>query len=192
MDKISNKITDYLCLRNFIPEKDREIYNYGFKLILSDIINFSIVILLGLLTNRILEGIVFLITLCGIRRFSGGFHAKTFWLCRVLMILTFIIVWVITELIYNFRLFFPYVIVVDILALIFIAIFSPIKHPNKKLSKKQVKTNKIKATLAAIVLTVISAFLMTFKFKCGMTVSVTIMAVVFLMIIGMKGGEKGV
>ena len=192
MDKISNKITDYLCLRNFIPEKDREIYNYGFKLILSDIINFSIVILLGLLTNRILEGIVFLITLCGIRRFSGGFHAKTFWLCRVLMILTFIIVWVITELIYNFRLFFPYVIVVDILALIFIAIFSPIKHPNKKLSKKQVKTNKIKATLAAIILIVISAFLMTFKFKCGMTVSVTIMAVVFLMIIGMKGGEKGV
>lgn len=45
MDKISNKITDYLCLRNFIPEKDREIYNYGFKLILSDIINFSIVVL---------------------------------------------------------------------------------------------------------------------------------------------------
>lgn len=192
MDKISNKITDYLCLRNFIPEKDREIYNYGFKLILSDIINFSIVILLGMLTNRVLDGIVFLITLCGIRRFSGGFHAKTFWLCRVLMILTFIVVLLITDLIYNFRQFFPYVIVVDILALIFIAIFSPIKHPNKKLSKKQVKTNKIKATLTAIILIVISAFLMTFKFKCGMTVSVTIMAVVFLMIIGMKGGEKGV
>ena len=88
MDRLANTITDYYIRKKIIAEEKREIYSYGFKLIISDVINYIIIISLGIVFNRLIESIVFLITLCGIRQFSGGFHAKTFWLCRLSMILT--------------------------------------------------------------------------------------------------------
>lgn len=89
MEKISNAITDFYIRKNHVPKEKREIYSYGFQLILADIINFSIVILLGVFLGKVIDSILFLITLCSIRQFSGGFHAKTFWLCRVSMLITF-------------------------------------------------------------------------------------------------------
>lgn len=85
-------MTDYCLRKNIIDVDKKEIYRYGFKLIISDIINFSLIIVLGFILGRTIDSIVFLICLCGLRQFTGGFHAKTFWFCRFLMIITYICV----------------------------------------------------------------------------------------------------
>lgn len=191
MDSISNKITDYFYSKNYISEDKKDIYNYGFKLIISDLINFSLILVLGLVLNSFFDGIVFLISLCGIRRFSGGFHAKTFWLCRVSMIVTFLIVIIISNTLEIIKPPLLYMIIFDIISLIIISIFSPVKHPNKKLTKKQSKDNKIKAILVSTFLTMVSILLIWFNVSGGITVSVTIWADVLLMIIGIKTVKGG-
>lgn len=64
MDKISSILVSYCTKNNLISKEDIKIYNYGFKLIISDIINFSIVILLGVLLHQLIDCLIFLITLC--------------------------------------------------------------------------------------------------------------------------------
>ena len=68
MDRLANIITDYYIRKKVIAEEKREVYFYGFKLIIDDVINYVIIISLGIVFNGLIESIAFLITLCGLRQ----------------------------------------------------------------------------------------------------------------------------
>ena len=103
MEKLSVAIVDYCIRHSKIKSEKREIYIYGFMLIFADIINFSLVILIGLCLKKFTESVLFLITLCGLRQYSGGFHAKTFVVCRLSRILTYIVVTLVTSFLIKMR-----------------------------------------------------------------------------------------
>ena len=191
MNNLSMILTNYFVSKKLIPYEKMEIYNYGFKLMLSDIINFSIIMLLGVLLNRVLDGLVYLVVLCSIRRFSGGFHVKTFWLCRLSMIITFLLILTLVDFL-SFITISPLTSVfINIVLLLFIAVFSPVKHPNKKLNSKQIKKNKYNAILVTILWTPLSVFLIYLNITQGITIVTTILAVVILMALGMINKEGG-
>ena len=72
MDRLVDIITNYYVRKNVITEDKRDIYFYGFKLIISDIINYAIIIILGIVLNRLIESVAFLISLCVLRQFKIG------------------------------------------------------------------------------------------------------------------------
>lgn len=195
MDKLANTITNYYIQKNIIAEEKREIYSYGFKLIFSDVINYMIIILLGIILNRLIESVAFLITLCGVRKFSGGFHAKSFWLCRLSMIITCLCVILLTDIVTYTGFETVIVIFVNVISVVFITIFAPVIHPNKPLSDKQKHNNKIKSVITSIVMSIVSIAIVAKDMKFGVTISITLLAVVALMTIGMavrKGGKENV
>ena len=195
MDKLAKQITDYYVRKNIIDEDKREIYTYGFKLIFADIINYLIVIIMGIIFKRIAASVAFLITLCGVRQFSGGFHAKTFWLCRLSMILTYVLVIILADVITKTNNVLLYSLVINILCTAFIGVFAPIEHENKPLTKKQKEKNKIRSLITAFVLSVVSIIMVIADMQTGVTISVTLLAVILLMFISMvmkKGGNSDV
>lgn len=192
MDRLANTITDYYIRKKIIAEEKREIYSYGFKLIIADVINYVIIISLGIVFNRLIESTSFLITLCGLRQFSGGFHAKTFWLCRLSMIITYICVMLLTDIVTHTKYETIIVISVNVISTVIIAITAPIVHLNKPLSDKQKYNNKIKSVITSIFMSIVSIIIIV---AFGVTISITLLAVVVLMIIGMavrKGGKENV
>lgn len=196
MDRLANIITDHYIRKKIIAEEKREIYSYGFKLIIADVINYVMIILLGIVFNRLIESIVFLITLCGIRQFSGGFHAKSFWLCRLSMIITCLCVMLLTDIVTYTGFESIIVILVNVISVVFITMIAPVVHPNKPLSDKQKHNNKIKSVITSIFMLIVSIIIVvTTDMKFGVTISITLLAVVVLMIIGMavqKGGKENV
>ncbi len=194
MDKLINKITDFYIKKSYISEDKREIYSYGFKLIIADIINFSIVMLLGVISGKFLESIVFLITLCGVRQFSGGFHAKTFWMCRLSMIVTFLCVIIISHFLSETACYNIINIgIINGISVIVIAALAPVEHPNKPLTGEQKKKNKRNAIITSLLLSVISIILIEANRIEGVTISITLTAVVILMIASIvlqKGGRS--
>ena len=196
MDKLANTITDYYIRKKVISSDKREIYSYGFKLIIADIINYIIVISIGVIFNRVIESIVFLITLCGVRQFSGGFHAKTFWLCRLSMVITCLCVTMLTDIVTHTEYKTIIVMLANAISVLFITIFAPIVHPNKPLSDKQKRNNKIKSIITSLFLSAVSIIMVVASdMKFGVTISITLFSVVVLMIIGMaiqKGGKVNV
>jgi len=83
MDQVASKIVARMMSVNLISEKDAEEYNYGVQILLEKIISYSIIFLLSIILNRLLEIVVFLISFSVIRRYSGGIHCKSFSGCLI-------------------------------------------------------------------------------------------------------------
>ena len=88
------------------------------------------------------------------------------------------------------------VISVNVISILIIAITAPIVHLNKPLSDKQKHNNKIKSVITSIFMSIVSIIIIVATdMKFGVTISITLLAVVVLMIIGMavrKGGKENV
>ncbi len=193
MKGLANAITDYYCKKNIIAKDKKEIYCYGFQLIIADIINYTIIMSLGIIFDRILDSIVFLITLCGIRQFSGGFHAKTFTVCRLSFIATYIVVLIISYILSSLHI--GYISLINVLCFMVISCFAPIEHPNKPMTALQKKENKIKSIITSAVMSVLSIIFVTMDMTIGVTISITLCAVVALMLVSLlmrKENEENV
>lgn len=189
MEHLANIITNYCVRKNIIVEDKSEIYCYGFKLIFADVVNFAIVLTLGIILKRFAESVIFLICLCGLRRFSGGFHAKTFWLCRTSMTAAYLCVAVLTDAVVRFEYKLPVTLLLNAASFAFICKYAPAEHPNKPLTDEKKRVNKIKAIITSCFLSAISILFVIADIKYGVTISMTLFAVVILMIVGMQRGK---
>ena len=140
METISEFLTRQFISRQIINPDKKEIYKTGLKLILADIINFSLVLIIGALTKSFIYSCIYLIMLISIRRFSGGFHAKTYWLCRLVTVGTYVIVWLMSRMVNDYLMLCS--IICDLITLVTMFAFAPIRHPNKQLTENEVKANK--------------------------------------------------
>lgn len=80
---LSAKITVFLISQKIISAKDRDVYEYGFDLLIADCINFSLILLIGILWSQLKETVIYLIIFVGLRSVCGGYHAKTHCKCHI-------------------------------------------------------------------------------------------------------------
>jgi accessory gene regulator B len=180
MNYISDILTnEYASLTNATSDK-REIYGYGLRLLIGDIISFSLVLAVSILIGALPSGVIFLSVLCVVRRFSGGYHAETKRMCRASMILTFLIVYLSTKHMASVGA----AIALDVLSFAAITGFAPIGHPNKPLTELSIKTNKRLAIIATGLFATLSVVLLVFGRNEGTIISLTLTAVVVLLFIG--------
>ena len=134
LKELSNKITKKLVDINIIEEADSELYEYGFWQGGVLFFNFLTVIFLGILSNMLLESIIFLVFYGTLRTIAGGYHARTQHTCYILSILLMIVVLTILKI-------FPVNIIVccilTILSISVIFILAPVQDENKLLDETE-------------------------------------------------------
>lgn len=74
-------LTNLLILNEKISEEQKEIYNYGFELLISSLINFIIIIVLSLIFDEFYFTMYFIIQYYPLKKISGGYHANTYRKC---------------------------------------------------------------------------------------------------------------
>lgn len=84
VSRIAEHITQKLVASEFIEENDRDLYIYGFFLLISRLFFFLITIIAGFLMRIPTESIVFYIVFMFLRTYAGGVHAKTEARCTIL------------------------------------------------------------------------------------------------------------
>lgn len=84
VSKIAEHITQKLVASAFIEESDKDLYTYGFFLLISHLFFFIITIIAGFLMRIPTESIVFYIVFLFLRTYAGGVHAKTETTCTIL------------------------------------------------------------------------------------------------------------
>ncbi|MCH5213260.1 MAG: accessory gene regulator B family protein [Oscillospiraceae bacterium] len=189
METISLCLTKKFLDRNIITPDKAEICKVGIELITADIINFSIILAIGVLTKSFIDSCIYLLLLWSIRRFSGGFHAKTYAVCRVVTVGIFAIILLINRIIHDYLLL--YSIVFNITAFITMLLFAPVRHPNKNLTDKEIKANKLFSLMTTVFFATVSIVLIVIERKEGFVISLTIFAISILMYIGMLTNKKG-
>lgn len=83
LNYLSRSITDFLLLKETIKTEEKEIYIYEVQLIISSIINFLICIITSLLFGELLNGLIFFVAFSSLRKFTGGFHSRSFLICNI-------------------------------------------------------------------------------------------------------------
>lgn len=143
---ISNNITELFIKHNLISDDKKEIYAYGFEIIISTIFYALIFIFSSLLTSTFWESIILFFGFHFIRKFCGGFHANTYLKCHFMTALTHFIA-------IGFILFFPSKLQVVFSTVnlytcgLLIIFFAPVDHKNKRFIKNEYRSFRKKSII---------------------------------------------
>ena len=188
METVSEMLVKKMTDRGIIVPEKREVYKTGIMLLLADLINFALVLLIGILCGALYESALYLLMMWTVRRFSGGYHAKTYGRCRAVTVGTYILVLISENLISdNFAVI---ALVCNAFAIVTGFVFSPVRHPNRELTEKERKANRLFAVLATLFFAAASIVLTLLDRKEGLAISLILLAIAVLMYAGMLANGK--
>jgi accessory gene regulator B len=146
----ANKVTSFLYYNNYIDSDKYEydVYLYGFESMIALILNTVSILLIGLLFDRFMHTVVFLLCYFPLRQYTGGYHADTYEKC----FLTFVVIFIVTIFIANNlgnEGIKPLIILFSIINWTSICLLSPVDHINNILEDEDKIKYKKKARLIA-------------------------------------------
>lgn len=74
---LSKKVVIFLIEMKMVKDEDRELYEYGMFIMLSNFIFFVLSGLLGWMQGNIWESLLFYVLFSALRCYAGGYHAKS-------------------------------------------------------------------------------------------------------------------
>lgn len=159
--KLAAILTDKFIKTDVIEEQQREVYLYGFEMLISNIVYVFVFLILAILTQTILCSLLFGISFFITRSIAGGYHAATYSMCHLLSLLNQVLfILLVTLLSQELH---PVASVVSILMSSgILLIFAPIDHPNKPFIKTERKRFRRMCCVYAYVIPVVVTALVLF------------------------------
>ncbi len=181
--KISNKILNYLINSKVISdtEDNREFYRYGIEITISSLLNVILILGIGIVTNSMIESIIFLVCFILLRQFTGGFHADTYFKCNLSFCIVFSIVLVLYYTTAQYLSTYISILITFVCVSIILA-KCPIEHINKPIPNNRKIIHKILAALLGTVYGAIGTALTAFANKYGALVIYTLSLVTALVL----------
>lgn len=186
--KLCRIIADFFIKEKIIDKDQRDIYEYGIELCISSIIGIVIVLIVGLVSCKLIECIVFYIVFCFMRLFCGGFHAKTHLLCKISFTFILCLVLLLDWLLYEIPNY--YWVIMCFYCFIIVCSLAPIDNPNKRLSEEEKKKNKIISIIEILIWFALICLMYYFNINLYHIVALTLFFVATLMLLG-KFTERG-
>ena len=157
MEKFSSKLIEFFVSNDLIKNEDKEIYKYAFNIILSSLIHIATVMIIGLCFNLFIESLAFYFSFIAIRKFAGGYHAKTPVRCYAVSVISSIIVLCLIKLSNSVCFIFTYVLIVlELFSVVLILLISPLDTENNPLNSREKKSYKMLAALISTCIFTIS------------------------------------
>lgn len=184
--KIAARITKFICKDSENQTDMQEIYQYGVELTLSTILNIFWIVVAGVILSDIFSGLIFLAVFMMIRPFTGGYHAKTYFKCNMVFIITFLLVWyarwgilIIPDIELSYRLLEAIVL----LGLIPVIMYSPIENENKRLDRNKRRRFRIIGITLYIIIALLALIVQFVNIRYGAMMLLSMLAVSIMMII---------
>ena len=161
---ISDKVACYLC-KDEDCKDNYGLYEYAVYIILSSLFHIATIIVLGLCFNLLVESLMFYFSFISIRKFAGGYHAKTPVRCYVFSVISTVFILVVMKIILVVdSLLIMYVLLsLDLICVILICMLSPIDTDNNPLNNREKKVYKTISVVASITIFGVSYVLMLFS-----------------------------
>lgn len=153
-EKIKSKVTD-------IDEERELVINFGVRLIFGELPKILILFIIGFLLNMGWQTLLLFFLIAPYRSFTGGFHLKTHLGCMITTSILYLLPIILSKYILISDKIILYILagLITIFSIILIAKYAPADTENMPiLSKKEIKSKKIKAYIALVVLLSIIIF----------------------------------
>lgn len=180
--KIANKLTIFLVNREIISREDIPIYIYGYEALIASMVNFILIVILGVIFHQGWQSIVFFVVFALTRVHSGGYHAQSYLKCNLVLALVFIItITLIEAIIFSKR---DYTIVVFVLFYLSVILkFAPVPDSKKQISKAEEVKFREKILLLSAIWTILILILSFVCFRIALTMAITLFVVAVLIVI---------
>lgn len=157
---ISSKAACFLCKED--DKETLELYEYAIYVVLSAILHVVTIIILGVCFDMLFESIVFYGSFILIRKFAGGYHAKTSVRCYMFSVLStsFILVVMRIILIVDSLLIMCGLLLLGLICVILICMLSPIDTDNNPLNNREKTVYKTISVIASVTIFLVSYVLM--------------------------------
>lgn len=119
-----------------VSEEDKEIYKYGYTLVLGTMVNIILAFIIGLFFNEIFFVLSFLLVFIPLRSYCGGWHAATSFRCTIVSNLIIFCVTLIYTIQWLGDNYLPMVIL-DVICMFLIILCKPQDSKSKSMSKKE-------------------------------------------------------
>ena len=194
MEKFSSKLIEFFVSNDLIKNEDKEIYKYAVNIILSSLIHIATVMIIGLCFNLFIESLVFYFSFIAIRKFAGGYHAKTPVRCYLFSFASNIIILCLVKWLSSINTLFIFIFIIfELLCVVLILLISPLDTENNPLTGQEKKMYRMLTSIITILIFIIS-LLCFFKgyinigssMICGVVMSALLLLMRKIQIINMR------
>jgi accessory gene regulator B len=187
LNKLAAKISSKMLQRGVISGDMFDIYVYGFELVLSFLFSVAVMLFVGIVTNRILHTVLFLLVFITLRSFTGGYHANTYGVCFAVTISVFIVTILLAEYI---NICWWYYLLLLSVGLPLIYIFAPIEHHNKPLETNDKARCKMISTILFLSFNIVGMVFTKVNATLSPVIFFTLVFDLFLLFVKSKEGGR--
>lgn len=190
---ISDKFACFLCKDE--GQKDNfDLYEYAVYIILSSAFHVITVITLGLCFNLLVESLVFYFSFIAIRKFAGGYHAKTPVRCYLFSFASNIIILCLVKWLSSINTLFIFIFIIfELLCVVLILLISPLDTENNPLTGQEKKMYRMLTSIITILIFIISSLCFFKGYRnigssmiCGVVMSALVLLMRKIQIINMR------
>ncbi len=148
---VFQKCCHFFISKKLIKEDKRDVYDYCFEIMLSNILNFLVILVISLITHTITQTMFYIVSFMLVRETAGGYHAESHISCLAILVLSYCSFLTLLHILPNawmkiVSLFFI------LLSIILVFILSPIEDHNKTLTEQEIKKFKKKSRVIILLL----------------------------------------
>lgn len=190
---ISDKFACFLC-KDEGQRNNFDLYEYAVYIILSSALHIITVITLGLCFNLLVESLVFYLSFIAIRKFAGGYHAKTPVRCYLFSFASNIIILCLVKWLSSINTLFIFIFIIfELLCVVLILLISPLDTENNPLTGQEKKMYRMLTSIITILIFIISSLCFFKGYRnigssmiCGVVMSALVLLMRKIQIINMR------
>lgn len=138
INNVASKVVKRLVDNSVIADTEQELYVYGFFLLISQILFFTLTMIFGILLDIVLESVIFYVAFQFIRRYAGGIHASSELKCEIATTTSIFLCLLCTKLCETNNIQMP-ILVLTSIATVLIFVLCPHDTPEKPLTQEEYK-----------------------------------------------------
>ena len=179
---MAKRLTDWLITKEAVSIDEKELYEFGIFHLLLNIIDTVSILLLALLFREVISTVFYIICFCTLRRYAGGYHAKTVFTCYLLTLTAALGMLVLLK---QFDFIAPVQFAIWFISGMIILLFAPIQNANKILDDIEIIVYKRRAIITWFVQTIGMVLLYWLDFSnCFEAILISHVYVAISMIVG--------
>ena len=187
MSKVAEKVADSLYRKDYISEEEKEIYSYGYEILIDNIGKTFLLLMVGAIIHQLVATLIFVVVFTTLRSCCGGYHASKAWQCNLLTVVLWGMVIAGTSTEAVMKKCETLTIAIAVVSELVIYLCAPVEHQNKKLTNEKKVRNR-RCALGLGMIYGILILLLTFSLtRLAIALALTVLEVVILMIIPSEG-----
>lgn len=171
-------------------EAEQKVVQYGIELLLSTIWGYCLVLGVGMIFGQIGDSVLFAIIFSGVRLFTGGYHADTYFKCNCGMVFNSIIECILKKVLMEHLKFIGFC-GISLMCILITVVNAPVENKHKKICKeKREKYHKYAIVLTTCLCTLSGVFYQSNNRDICCTILATLIIVSSLIYLGVRKNKR--